>query len=88
MDFNGLTDTAISRCIQQGRRDLAMEHVKAARPDWIVGYPGPAASPEDYSMNTGSMGPWVKASYQPILTLRSRTGYTRILLKRTDAISR
>ena len=88
MDFNGLTDTAIARCIKQGRRDLAMEHVKAARPDWIVGYPGPAATPEDYSMNTGSMGHWVKESYQPAVTLRSRTGYTRILLKRTDVILR
>lgn len=84
IDYNGLTDTAIAGYISRGRRDLALEYIHTLAPEWIACYPGPPGHPTDFGLNTGPLGQWASASYEPVLSLQSQTGYARVLLKRRD----
>lgn len=85
LDVNGLTDKSVAELIHQGRHNQILDYVKRVDPEWIVCYPGPDTIPGSYQLvNAGVLTGWTTGSYQQTGMWRSRTGYTRILLKRND----
>lgn len=84
-DVNGLVDIEMATLIRDNRRDAVLASVAKTHPKWIVCYVG-TDSVKTYHLATQQiLPPAIVDAYDEVHVWRSRTGYTRALLRAKPA---
>lgn len=83
VDVNGLVDPQIARLIHQNRKSDIAGLIADLNARWIVGYEV-SGSTRIQLPNVGELSARVLSKYESLGVWVSRTGYTRVLLRRSD----
>jgi hypothetical protein len=83
VDVLGLVDPAIAALIHDGQKGRITSRITSQRPRWIAGYENTGTSSFQLPIEDPLPEQFL-AGYKRVGRWQSRTGYTRILLKRKD----
>lgn len=83
VDVLGLIDPEIARLIHEGRKAEIAVKIAANKPHWIVAYED-IGTKNLHLPNVGILPDELVRAYETIGRWQSRTGYTRLLLKRSE----